>query len=86
MDIAFIDGTAYVLVTLVGSDIGGHDVVGIYRVDGLDTFTVVAGIGEFSLQNPPVPAFFIPTGVQYAINLIAAGSWSPTGTTIACSG
>jgi hypothetical protein len=73
MDIAFIDGTAYVLVTLVGSDIGGHDVVGIYRVDGPDTFTVVADIGEFSLQNPPVPAFFIPTGVQYAMQPYRGG-------------
>jgi hypothetical protein len=25
MDVEFIDGTAYVLVTLVGSDVGGHD-------------------------------------------------------------
>ena len=30
MDVAFIDRTAYVLVTLVGSDWGGSDVVGIH--------------------------------------------------------
>src|SRR6187402_2154562 len=40
MDVTFIGGTAYVLVTLVGADVGGADVVGIYRVDGPDSFTV----------------------------------------------
>jgi hypothetical protein len=30
MDVAFIGNTAYVLVTLVGTDVGGSDVVGIY--------------------------------------------------------
>ena len=41
------------LVTLVGPDVGGSDVVGIYRVDGPDSFTVVADIGAFSIANPP---------------------------------
>ena len=67
IDVAFLHGTAYVLVTLVGSDVGGSDVVGIYRVDGPDSFTVVADIGEFSIQNPPDTEFFVPTGVQYAL-------------------
>ena len=49
MDVAFIGKTAYVLVTLVSADVGGHDVDGIYRVDGPDTFTVVADIGAFNL-------------------------------------
>ena len=53
MDVAFIGKTAYVLVTLVGPDVGGSDVVGIYRVDGPDSFTVVADIGAFSVANPP---------------------------------
>jgi hypothetical protein len=67
MDVAFIGSTAYVLVTLVGSDVGGSDVVGIYRVDGPDSFTVIADIGAFSIANPPDTDFFVPTGVQYAI-------------------
>jgi hypothetical protein len=46
-----------------GSDIGGNDIVGIYRVDGPDSFTVVADIGAFSLGNPPNTPFDIPTGV-----------------------
>jgi hypothetical protein len=73
MDVAFIGGTAYVLVTMVGSDLGGSDTVGIYRVDGPDSFTVVADIGAFTLANPPVPAFFVPTGVQYALNPYRGG-------------
>ena len=67
MDIAFIHGTAYVLVTLVGTDIGGNDVVGIYRVDGPNTFTIIADIGAFSIANPPTTPFGVPTGVQYAM-------------------
>ena len=73
MDVAFIGKTAYVLVTMVGPDLGGDDTVGIYRVDSPNTFTVVADIGAFSLANPPVPAFFIPTGVQYALNPFRGG-------------
>jgi len=68
-DVAFIGGTAYALVTLVGPDVGGTDIVGIYRIDGPDSFTVVADIGAFASSNPPPPEFPIdvPTGVQYAL-------------------
>jgi sugar lactone lactonase YvrE len=68
MDVAFIGSTAYVLVTLVGPDVGGSDIVGIYRVDGPHTFTVIADIGAFAISHPPVPAFFVPSGVQYALD------------------
>ena len=67
VDVAFLGRTAYVLVTLVGSDVGGSDVVGVYRVDGPDSFTVVADIGAFSIANPPATDFFVPSGVQYAL-------------------
>jgi hypothetical protein len=67
MDVAFIGSTAYALVTLVGPDVGGSDVVGIYRVDGPNNFTVIADLGGFSMQNPPNTPFFVPTGVQYAL-------------------
>ena len=73
MDVAFIGSTAYVLVTLVGPDVGGSDVVGIYRVDGPSSFTVVADLGAFSLQHPPTTPFFVPTGVQYAIEAYRGG-------------
>ena len=73
MDIAFIDQTAYVLVTLVGTDVGGSDVVGIYRIDGPNTFTVIADIGTFSMDNPPSTPFDVPTGVQYAMQPYRGG-------------
>jgi len=67
MDVAFLDGTAYVLVTLVGSQFGGSDVDGIYRMDGPASFTVIADIGTFAVDNPPDADIFIPTGLQYAM-------------------
>jgi len=72
-DVAFIGGTAYALVTVVGSDVGGSDVVGIYRIDGPDSFTVVADIGAFALSNPPGFPIDIPTGVQYALQTYRGG-------------
>lgn len=73
MDVAFIGETAYVLVTLVGSDVGGSDKDGIYRVDGPHSFTVIADIGAFSIANPPKTDFFIPTGLQYAMERYRGG-------------
>ena len=74
IDVAFIGNTAYALVTLVGPDVGGSDVDGIYRVDGPDSFTVVADIGEFNLANPPtIPFRFVPTGLQYALQTFRGG-------------
>jgi hypothetical protein len=73
MDVAFIGHTAYVLVTLVSPDVGGSDVDGIYRVDGPDSFTIVADIGQFSIDNPPNTSFFVPTGVQYAMEPYRGG-------------
>jgi hypothetical protein len=69
IDVAFIGGTAYALVTLVGPDVvpNSTDIVGIYRIDGPDSFTVVADIGAFAVDNPPETAFDVPTGVQYAL-------------------
>ena len=61
------------LVTLVGPDVGGSDVVGIYRVDGPESFTVVADIGEFNLANPPPTPFVVPTGLQYALQTYRGG-------------
>ena len=75
IDVAFIDQTAYVLVTLVGSDWGGSDTVGIYRVDGPQSFTVIADIGQWSIDNPPPPttSYDTPTGVQYAMQPYRGG-------------
>jgi len=67
IDVAFLGDTAYALVTLVSPDVGGKDIDGIYRVDGPNSFTVVANIGRWSTGHPPKPAFDVPTGVQYAL-------------------
>jgi len=80
VDVAFIDGVAYVLVTLVSPDlnevfgpIGADGIDGIYRIDGPDSFTLIADIGSFALDNPPVPDFFIPSGVLYAMEPFRGG-------------
>ena len=72
-DVAFVGRTAYALVTVVGPDVGGSDVVGIYRIDGPDSFTVVADIGAFALSNPPGFPIDVPTGVQYALETYRGG-------------
>lgn len=67
-DIVFHGGTAYVLVSLVGEFFGNNDVNGVYRIDGPTEHTVIADLGQWALDNPPSGfAYFIPTGVHYAI-------------------
>lgn len=73
VDVAFFGQTAYGLVTGVGTDIGGNDIVGIYRVNGPSSATVIADIGAWSVAHPPVPPFFVPTGWQYAIQQFGDG-------------
>jgi hypothetical protein len=73
MDLVFIGETAYVLVTLVGPDIGGSHVVGIYRVDGPHSFTAIADIGQWSIDNPSQSDVFIPSGVHYAMETFHGG-------------
>lgn len=66
-DVAFVGDTAYAMVTLVAEDLGGSDIVGIYRVDGPSSFTIIADIGQWSSDNPPDVPFFTPTGAQISI-------------------
>jgi hypothetical protein len=73
VDVAFIGSTAYALVTGVGEDIGGSEVVGIYRIDGPNSSTIIADIGAWSTAHPPIPAFVVPTGWQYAIEPYRGG-------------
>ena len=69
VDVAFIGETAYALVTGVGADLdpSQDDIVGIYRIDGPDSFTVVADLGAWSIAHPPATDFFVPSGFQYAM-------------------
>jgi hypothetical protein len=67
VDIAFHGGTAYALVTMVDAFFGGTDVVGIYRIDAAGNHEPIADIGGFTIANPSPTDWFIPSGVQYAI-------------------
>ena len=73
IDVAFAGRTAYVLVTLVsgtifGEPFGDPDAVnGLYRINRDGSHTLVADLGQWSVDNPPVPAFFIDTGVHFAL-------------------
>ncbi len=81
MDVAFLDGRLYVLVTLVGGNLLtpagpqslGDSTVGIYQLDDDGTFSVVADIGTWSMAHPPTPGFFIDSGVQYALQAANGG-------------
>jgi hypothetical protein len=78
MDVAFVGGTAYVLVTMVGGDIvdGDHigdDVVGIYRLEEDGSFTPIADIGAWSVEYPPETDFFVTTGVHYSLEPYGGG-------------
>jgi hypothetical protein len=73
IDVAFIGSTAYALVTLVGPDVGGTSTVGIYRIDGPGSYTVMADIGAFAIANPPDTQFDVPTGLQCAIEAFRGG-------------
>jgi hypothetical protein len=80
MDVAFIGSTAYALVSVVGSVFPDDlfachpNTVGIYRIDGPTSSTVVADIGTFACENPPSGfPFVVPTGVQYALQTYRGG-------------
>ena len=76
-DLVFIDQTAYVLVTMVGEDlpvpVAQPAIVGIYRIDGPNSYTVIADIGQWSIDNPSESDVFIPSGVHYAIEKYREG-------------
>jgi sugar lactone lactonase YvrE len=67
VDVEFLGKTAYVLVALNGSDVGGTTPVGVYRVDGPSSFTLIADLGAYSQGRPPRTPFDLSQGVQYAL-------------------
>jgi hypothetical protein len=73
IDVTFMGNAAYVLVTLVGPDVGGNSIDGIYRVDGPDRFTVVANLGAWSAAHPPNTPFDAPNGLQFAMETYRGG-------------
>jgi hypothetical protein len=79
MDVAFLGGTAYALVSVVGSVFPDDlfachpQTVGVYRVDGPTSSALVADIGTFACNNPPPTDFAVPTGVQFALEVFRGG-------------
>ena len=74
IDVTFVGDTAYVLVTLVGPAFGQPDVVnGIYRIEKNRSTTVIADLGAWSIAHPPATDFFVPSGVQYALEKFRGG-------------
>jgi hypothetical protein len=74
IDLVFAGGSAYVLVTLVGPAFGQPDVIdGVYRIEQDGTATAIADIGAWSIQHPPATDFFVPSGVQYALENYRGG-------------
>jgi hypothetical protein len=73
VDVAFAGRTAYVLVTLVSGEIFGEPFGdaeaknGLYRIERDGSNTLVADLGQWSVENPPEPAFFVDTGVHFAL-------------------
>ena len=72
-------GTAYVLVTLVSGMLfdepfGDPEAKnGLYRVERDGSVTLVADLGQWSVDNPPEPAFFVDTGVHFALETYRGG-------------
>jgi sugar lactone lactonase YvrE len=74
IDVAFVGRTAYVLVTLVGPAFGQPDVAGgIYRIDKDGKAIAIADLGAWSIAHPPATDFFVPSGVQYALERFRGG-------------
>jgi hypothetical protein len=80
MDVAFYGSKAYALVSVVGSTFPDDlfacnpNLIGIYRINGPSSSTLVADIGSFACANPPSGfPFVVPTGVQYALEPFRGG-------------
>ena len=70
IDVTFIGSTAYALVTLVDDPnlFPTGNVNGIYRIDGPDSYTIIADLGSYNVAHPPSGFdFFVVTGVLYSI-------------------
>jgi hypothetical protein len=75
-DLAFIGRTAYALVTAVDDPnfFPTGQVNGIYRIDGPNSYTIIADIGAYNIANPPTGFNFdVVTGVLYSIQPYRGG-------------
>lgn len=71
MDVAFLDGRAYALVSIAGKNAEAPDaVMGVYRLGDDGTFSLFADLGSWSEAHPPVDTdWFLSQGVQYAMTV-----------------
>lgn len=68
IDVAFLGRTPYVLVTLVGPQLGQPGVVaGLYRVNPDGTTRAVVDLGQWSVAHPPATDYMVASGLQYAL-------------------
>jgi len=75
-DLAFVGSTAYALVSAVDDPnfFPTGQVNGIYRVDGPNSYTIIADIGAFNIANPPSGFNFdVVTGILYSIEPYQGG-------------
>jgi hypothetical protein len=74
-DVTFLGGKAYALVTLVDDPLfPTGQVNGIYRIDGLNNFTIIADIGAYNLAHPATGfQVDVLTGVSYSIQTYQGG-------------
>jgi hypothetical protein len=78
VDVAFIGNTLYALVTVVNDPLfgGGSDAAGIYRMDSPSSFTLIADIGDFSMNHVPTNTQIdlvgnvVPTGLEVRGNRV----------------
>ena len=79
VDVVFVGRTPYVLVTLVSGKFGDEPFGdpeaknGLYRIERDGSNTLVADLGQWSVDNPPEPAFFVDTGVHFALDTSRGG-------------
>lgn len=75
VDVTFIGRTAYVLVTGVAAPFG-NGINGIYRIEGPNSYSIIADIGAWAsaLENLPTEfPYVIATGIQYSIEAYKGG-------------
>ena len=79
VDVAFAGGTAYVLVTLVSGNLDDEPFGdpeaknGLYRIEPDGSNTLVADLGQWSVDHPPEPAIIVDTGVHFALETYPDG-------------
>ena len=79
IDVAFLGRTAYVLVTFVSGNYLGEPFGdpkaknGLYRIERDGSNTLVADLGQWSVDHPPEPAAVLDTGVHFALETYGGG-------------